>query len=507
MLGWLADFFRLAWGLLYWNTRKSLFQLRRGRMRCPCQSSSDSGRAMETRCDACLHWAKPSRFKRVCPLLVDTPDGLRCSADSADVRPFWNITGRYYGGTLAAIYAAGVIGVFAFLRTVGYPISIVHVAWPGLWYRIPQARGWFYVERANRAFAAGRTSEGVLYLVNAYQFDPANYAVGLSLARQYQLLQPGMSDQLFQRLMRDFPEHRDGTAQDWYRALLVRGDFRKAAQLAAKEILSDPVHANVWTRGLLFTTQRNLDDQPLRGLLASAAPEARPWRQVLETELLMRAKRTAEARAALGRKWPMQAPPFTIFYQAATLASLGTFDDIVGALDLLSRRDNPLPQNTRYTLELDILAAADSRKLLLSRVDQLLAQPMHGVEMLPTFTLLSAHLIRFPDQEIFLRLMSRVGRERIPFDNNSAGVWFSLICAAGAVGDQARLHVMTVQLRQAAHASFAALGAVEAFFRGQSAARRATSFLPILPLPLEVTYAMLERYPGPATAPTPVKRP
>jgi hypothetical protein len=504
VLGWLVDFFRLAWGLLYWNTRKSLFRLRRGHTHSPCQSASDSGRAMETGCDACLHWAKPARFKRVCPLLVDTPDGLRCSANRADVRPFWGIAGRYYGGTLLAIYAAGVLGVFGFLRNIGYPISIVHVAWPGLWHRVPQARGWFFVERANRAFAAGKTSEGLLYLVNAFEFDPTNYAVGLALARHYQLLQPGLSDNFFIRLIHDFPAHRDATAQDWYRSLLARGDFGKAAQLARNQTVSDPAHASVWIRGLLFTTQHLNDDKFLRDLLTDDAPEARPWRQLLETELHLRAGRKAEARAVLNRPWPLQAPPYTFCYQASALASLG---DTFEALDVLGSREAAIGQTARYTLELDILARARVRQLLLRDVDRLLSQPQRGAEFLPTVVLMCGHLVRHPDAEIFSRLITRVNQERIPFDNDSAGVWFSLVCAAGSVGDQARLHIMVTQLKQAARSPFVALNAVESFFRGDSVARRATSFLPILPLPLEVTYAMLERFPGTAPASAAAKKP
>jgi hypothetical protein len=66
--------------------------------------------------------------------------------------------------------------------------------------------------------------------------------------------------------------------------------------------------------------------------------------------------------------------------------------------------------------------------------------------------------------------------------------------------------VLVGQLKQASRSSFNALDAVEAFFRGETAARRATSFLPVLPLPLEVTYAMLERYAGPPPAAPPAKR-
>ena len=43
VIGWIADFLRLAWSLLDWNTRKTLWP-RRGRGgRAPCQDPSDSG--------------------------------------------------------------------------------------------------------------------------------------------------------------------------------------------------------------------------------------------------------------------------------------------------------------------------------------------------------------------------------------------------------------------------------------------------------------------------------
>ena len=48
-------------------------------------------------------------------------------AHAVDVRPFWGRAGRYFGGVLAGIYLFGALSFFAFLRTIGYPISIVHV--------------------------------------------------------------------------------------------------------------------------------------------------------------------------------------------------------------------------------------------------------------------------------------------------------------------------------------------------------------------------------------------
>lgn len=160
MLGWLADFFRLLGGLFYWNIRKTWFQQRRGRSPCPCQSPSDSGLAFETGCEACVQWSRPIRFRRVCPLLVETLDGLRRSGNTADVRLFWGRTLRYYGGMLGTLYVIAVLAVFVFLRTIGYPVSILDISLPPLWHRLAHARGWYFFEQSQRAFTAGRSAEG-----------------------------------------------------------------------------------------------------------------------------------------------------------------------------------------------------------------------------------------------------------------------------------------------------------------------------------------------------------
>ena len=489
VLGWLADLFRLVWGLVYWNLRKSWFRLRRGRAHCPCQSPSDSGRAFETGCDASLNWDQPARFRRVCPLLVETPDGLRCSANTADVRPFWGRTLRYYGGTLAAVYLAGALSVFVFLRLVGYPISIVHVTWPGLWYRVPQARGWFFYERSNRAFAAGKTAEGLLYLANAYEFDPTNYVVGLTLAKNYQAANPHVSDQVFARLVHDHPAERDTTFWEWYRALLARGNFEMIARLAHDQTLADPKHAHAWLRALLFATHQSGDDAPLRTLLADPSPAAAPWRQLLETELLVRTGRTREAQTALLREWPADAPPFTVYYRVSTLAALG---DTLDAIDLLVRFQTKLDDEASTTLKLDAYAAAGMKHLLEGQIDNLLVQKLD----LPRIKILCAHLIRWPDPVTFARVCDSVERAHLALNTDSAGIWFSLVCTAGVVGDRTRLQSMVVSLKLTTNSQFLALSTVESFFRNENSPERITTLLPMLPLPLEVDYALIERYPG-----------
>lgn len=497
MLGWFADLFRLAWGLLYWNTRKTLFRLRRGRTRSPCQSFSDSGRAMETHCDACIHWDKPSRFRRVCPLLVEGRDGLVCSANTADVRPFWGPVVRYYGGTLFAIYSTIVLTVFIFLRTIGYPVSILHVGLPHLWHKVPQARSWFFLEQSNRSFAAGKTAEGLLYLNNAYQFDPANYSLGLTLAKNYQAGQPRLSDDYYTRLLRDHPDQHGTTSQEWFRALLARGDFARAASVAQTEILTDLPRAQVWIRSLLFTTERLGDDTPLKELIANPSPAAAVWRPLLETELLLRARRTREARAKLNERLSSKTPAFAVYHQVSALIELG---DIYAALDRLeSQAPGRIDDEARVTLRLEAFAAGNFPARHRAEFDAVLNQ-LNA----PRIKILCAHLIRRPDRELFAKLSDRVERSGLALTTDTAGIWFSLLCTAGVVGDAPRLRAYVLRLKQASNTPFTALNLVEAFFRGETAEKRITSFLPILPLPLEINYALIERYPGtsrPAAAP------
>ncbi len=498
MLGWIADLFRLAGGLFYWNVRKSWFQFRRGRSACPCQSPSDSGRAFETSCEACLHWHKPARFRRVCPLLVDTPDGLRCSVNTAQVRPFWGRLSRYYGGALVGLYGVGVLTVFIFLRTVGYPVSIFEVGLPHLWGRLSQARGWFFFEQSKRAFANGNAPEGLMYLANAYDFDPGNYRIGLTLAKNYQVGQPAHADEVFARLIRDHPDRRSTTAQDWFRALLPRGNFQKIIALARDQVLEDPAQAHVWMRALLFATRQQDDDQPLRDLLANSAPAAATWHRLLQTELQVRAGREAEARRLLTGSWPTPAAgtaagKFTLVYRVSTLTALR---DTFAAMDLLATHQG-LDDEARKTLLLDAYAVAGAHTAIEREVDALLA-PRLTMANLATVKLLCAQLIRHPDPGLYRRVYDKMERERIALDSDTAGIWCSLLVTAGAVGDLPRLHDLAERLKGVGSTPFLALVVVEAFFRGETSERRITSVLPFLPLPIEVSYALIERYAKPA---------
>ena len=178
-------------------------------------------------------------------------------------------------------------------------MNIIQVTWPPSWHRVGEARGWFFIEKAKKAFAANRTGEALLYLSNAYEFDPSNYAAGLTLAKTLQSGQPVPSNRVYDRLFREHPDQRETTAEEWFRALLARGDFATIQSLARDRILDDTAHASVWMRALIFASRQSHRDDVLRALRDSPAPAATVWRPLIETELLLLAGRNAEARLQL----------------------------------------------------------------------------------------------------------------------------------------------------------------------------------------------------------------
>ncbi len=122
---------------------------------------------------------------------------------------------------------------------------------------------------------------------------------------------------------------------------------------------------------------------------------------------------------------------------------------------------------------------------------------------LPVIKILSAQLIRYPDPAVLEQLHARFRAEHIPFNTESAGAVFSLLCAAGVNADWPVFTELRATITNKAGASAGFLSAVEDFFRGRSSATRITALLPGLPLPLEINYALIARYPG--SPPVPAK--
>jgi hypothetical protein len=197
-----------------------------------------------------------------------------------------------------------------------------------------------------------------------------------------------------------------------------------------------------------------------------------------------------DALALLRKPWPPSAPPFTVLYRAEAIAALG---DPAAALDFLIEQRAQVDDEAYWTVRLHCLALIGATQTLRNEFTAvLLDQPLTQ----PRLKMMCAQLIRHPDPTLFNRVYEAVERAHMPFNDETAGGWFSLLCTAGAVGDQTRLHSLTLRLRDQTQSAFNALLAVEAFFRDRVPEATPTSFLPVLPVPLEIAYALIERYPG-----------
>jgi hypothetical protein len=485
MPGWLADFFRFWWGLLYWNARKTVFRWRGGA--CPCQSPSDSGHALETACDACISWQRPERFQRVCPLLEATADGLRCSAETNEVRPFWGRAIGYYGGAFGAVYLVGAIGAFALLRGIGYPVHFKSVAWPRAWPEIRVARSDYFYAQVGPSLAANQTKQAVLALTYAYELNPRNYEAGLLLAKLWQVGLPGWSDQVFARVLHDDTAQPGLVAGEWYAALLARGDFLRIAQLVPVFLSRDPADAPVWIHALFFATRRLGDTKPLHNLLDENRALAPALRPLVQIELLIETGRAKEARAAL-RDLAVDTT-YAAYFQVSGLTALGFPNDALAALDRDARL---LPTHYRTALRLDAFAAAGWSSLVRNEVKISLNAPLNA----PEVELLCAHFIRYPDPDLLADLFNKLQPEPLPPATETFKAILGLFCAAGVEADWPHLSAARRMFRQVSGSNFTKLDLLESFFRGRST-QRLENVLPILqPMSIDVTYALFEHFYG-----------
>ena len=276
MFGWLGDLGRLSWGLLYWNWRKSLFRVRGAAGRAPCQHPSDSGRAGETACEACANWKSKERFRLLCPLLAPDSGSRRlCSANAADVRPFWGRAVLLYGGFAGGTLLVLMLSAFGVLRAVGYRVSLGVVAWPPAWHRIQEARADYFFGLAQRSLAARATSAMTYLALNqVYALDPDNARAALLLAQFSQLGNPDFSDEIYGRLPEAAPRRHRGDGRVLVSRHALAGATCPRLQASRRGWLrSGTTQGPAWAQALTFAEA--MDGRRRRRGQAPSRPQAR----------------------------------------------------------------------------------------------------------------------------------------------------------------------------------------------------------------------------------------
>jgi hypothetical protein len=442
---------------------------------------------METGCEPSLLLQRPARFHRVCPLLQPNARGVwLCSVDTPQVRPFWGRATGFFALIFLFCYLLGTSSAWTFLRLRGYPIRYAQAVWPGAWSQFPKIQSRFFVQKANRALAANDVGEAIMALSLAYQLDSQNYALGLAFAKLTQAGQPAVSDNVYARLARDHPERRGEIYAVWYDGLLWRADFSAIVDLTRDALAVDLEHRGAWLNALLFALRREPDPGRLRRLVDD--PKLAAVRPVFELELQTETGGASARAALLETRTGAGTLPFLNYYRPQRLIEIGFPRD---ALELLKKQSNALPPRDIFSLQVEADAALGWTTIRRNEFNAQFGEIDHAA----VSDLLAAQLIRHPDPELFRDSFAAFQRRPVLPADLAYRTWAGWLCAAGANGDFESLRIAGAAMKKISSSEFRALPMLEGFFRGESASARIESYLPaVQPLPLDVTYALLERY-------------
>jgi hypothetical protein len=492
VIGWIGDFFRFWWALFYWNTRKTWFRLRGAeRDSCPCQNYSDSGLALDSRCDAIIHWHRPVRFRRVCPLLRETPEGWRCGVDAERVKPFWGRALLYGGGSLLVLYLAGTIAAFATLRLAGYDISYGTLVWPPRWRDLHGAQEKLYASRAQQAMAAGNYREALMALEMVCQLNPRNYAAGLALANLTQVAShPFMAEHIYERLIHDVPEQRVQTAQIWFRTLLARSAYDKIKPLAATMLMEDAGQRSTWLHALLVAARASNDGQFLTAVLdhRGSLPEWCVELITIERGLLQ--NHPGDGLSRLSRFHRQPAAPYVPYYQVDRLLRLGRPDE---GLNLLNTYGALVPAAEAAFLHLRLYRAKGWTSLLDTEYETLLQPPLTARSVAQ----FCAYLISDPDPGLWPRFFEKFIREGPSLTTETLPLYHATFLAAELAKDQARAEKIATLITRFTGSDSRTLRGLAELLQARQPDERLARILPLVPLPTEVVYAALEHHPAP----------
>ena len=450
---------------------------------------------METGCEPALLLRQPKRFRHVCPLLK--PDGQgawRCSVNTPEVRPFWGRVVALLGLGSVAAYVCLTLTAWAVLQARGYPISYAGVAWPPAWSRFHHVQSDYFAGRAQAALERKDVPEALMAFSIAFEKNPRNYALGRTFARLAQGAQPVLADRVFARLLQEHADQRPQTLAAWYESLLWRGDFATIRTVARQGIVLDPAGSAPWVNALLFALRR----EPSPGVLQELATDTALGGARVVFDLELRALRSpAEARQLLLAADP-SAHPYVQYYRLMRLVETGHAQD---ALTVMERSAHSLSARDLVTLRLEVYRALGWSGVLQTNIDGLLSTAVSAT----TAEVIAAFLVRHPDAVLLRRAFDLYTEGHTSTGEEAYRGWTAWLCAAGAVRDFDTFNRASAEMKKIAGGDIRVLQHVEAFFRAGGTQSRVENYVPALqPLPLEVTYALLERYYAPRS---PAKQP
>lgn len=489
MAHWLGDTRRLVGALFYWNARKSAWRLRGRRGHCPCQNESDDPIPGRVRCEAMQQWHEPARFRTVCPLLVQTAEGWRCSVGPDEVRSYWGRVWVWSALTVVALWLLAVTALWGALHLGSQPpVAWSQLAWPGRWSEIRRLQSGHLFERAIKAFGQGRLEEAHLMLSTARELDPANYDAALLLA-QISMFQRSFlfSDELFNTLGQSHPEQRRRTAITYHDTLVAVGRMSRLAAFSVVMASADPARASVWVRSALLALRlmpaaeaANFAQTEARSL-ALLAPHPR---LLLQAEMDLRQGHDIEALAALHRSFAGPLNPFYVQYQVWRLAELGASAQ---AQLLLDTQGEVLGEFEQRLAQVRLAHLAHDAVLAKGSFRGLLRLPLNPDRV----ERIAALLVTQPDAALFRELHGRLVADGSFMDAvDGASLWLAAtLSGAPAEADYWRSHGR----QTITSSSYPDLTALDFSSWDLMAPATPLYLLNVVTLPREVIFALLGR--------------
>lgn len=217
----------------------------------PCQSGSDSGRAHQTRCEACLRFDRTRRYHVVCPALRIREKGAFCSLDSREIRPAWGRAFVVFSIPPLALAIVLILGAWSFLRFGSglKTLPLADVACPPRWANIDEHRRSHFRDLALGALRSGDFNAATVALFSAAGSGQGTPGENIALARLATIGKFfSLSDDLHARNAAAHPERAAELALSWHDDLLLSDRPQQLARLALGQLVVRDAPREFWLR-------------------------------------------------------------------------------------------------------------------------------------------------------------------------------------------------------------------------------------------------------------------
>jgi hypothetical protein len=409
------------------------------------------------------------------------------------VRPFWGRALTFFSAALLGLYLLAAVAVFAVLRSASYPVTFWTVAWPPRWSDLRGSQEKVHALRAQQALAKGDFKAAILSLQRVCELNPRNYGAGITLASLVQLAgQPSVAEHIYTRLMHDVPEQRATTAQAWGRALLAGGDYVQLKPLALSMLSEDSGRREAWLHAVLFAARQTRDTEVLRPLLNNEVGLPNWCVEIAGIELLLLEQRTEPALPRLNRIQARPGSSYVPFYQVDRLLRLGRPEQ---AGQVLESYGTGLPADEAAFLRLRILRARKWTSLLEPEYDTLLGYPLTP----RLVALFCASLAEEPVPDLLGRYLDRFQRQGPALSNETLPLYQASYLVAVLGGEKDRAEKIVATINRFTSSDAKTLRGLAEALTSPKMAPQVNLILPLVPLPMEVVYAIhLRQTPPPA---------